>query len=44
MNSFLINSTHEYAIEKEELIKHKTDGHMDINKTRAGAVVIAPLK
>lgn len=42
--SFLINSTHEYAIDKEELIKHKTDGHMDINKTRAGAVVIAPVK
>lgn len=42
--SFLIDAPHEYAITKEELQKHKTDGHMDINKAREGAIVIAPVK
>ncbi len=42
--SFLINSSHEYTMSESELKKHKTDGHMDINKTREGAIVIAPVK
>ncbi|SDC21974.1 Acetamidase/formamidase [Desulfurella multipotens] len=40
---FLIGSPHEYAIEKEQL-SLRTDGHMDINKVRQGAIVIAPVK
>lgn len=39
----LIGAPHEYA-KTEETLKKKTDGHMDINKVRAGAVVIAPVK
>src|SRR5690606_14215466 len=27
-----------------ELKKHKTDGHMDINRVREGAILIAPVK
>ncbi len=42
--SFLIGAPHEYAITEEELKKHKTDGHMDINKVREGSIVIAPVK
>ncbi|WP_349681884.1 acetamidase/formamidase family protein [Desulfurella sp.] len=40
---FLIGAPHEYAIEKEQL-SLRTDGHMDINKVRQGAIVIAPVK
>lgn len=42
--SFLVGAPHEYALEAEALAQHKTDGHMDINKVRPGAIVIAPVK
>lgn len=42
--SFLVGAPHEYALTEEELAKHKTDGHMDINRVREGAVVICPVK
>ncbi|MGB9780921.1 acetamidase/formamidase family protein [Caldanaerobacter sp.] len=42
--TFLIGAEHEYAITKEELERHRTDGHMDINRVRKGAVIIAPVK
>ncbi|HSW35063.1 MAG TPA: acetamidase/formamidase family protein [Candidatus Limnocylindrales bacterium] len=42
--SFLIGAPHEYAMTAEELKEHCTDGHMDINRVRAGAVVIFPVK
>ncbi|WP_353094500.1 acetamidase/formamidase family protein [Tissierella praeacuta] len=42
--SFLIGAPHEYALTGEELATHKTDGHMDINRVREGAVVICPVK
>ena len=42
--SFLIGASHDYALTEEELKKHKTDGHMDINKVREGAILIAPVK
>lgn len=42
--SFLVNAPHEYVLSKEELRKNKTDGHMDINRVREGAIVIAPVK
>lgn len=41
--SFLLGAPHEYS-QTEETLKDKTDGHMDINKVRAGAVLICPVK
>lgn len=40
---FLIGAPHEYAITKEQL-RDVTDGHMDINWVRTGAVLIAPVR
>ena len=40
---FLIGAEHELAITEEQL-EHRTDGHMDIDAVRAGAVVICPVK
>jgi formamidase len=41
--SFLIGAPHEYAITAEQL-EDRTDGHMDIDIVRAGAIVICPVK
>lgn len=40
---FLIDAPHDYGIE-EAGIEQLTDGHMDINRVRAGAVLIAPVR
>lgn len=40
---FLVGAPHEYAQSEEEL-KTVTDGHMDINRVRAGSVLIAPVR
>ncbi|MCC6008148.1 MAG: acetamidase/formamidase family protein [Rhodobacteraceae bacterium] len=40
----LIGAPHDYAITAEQLAAHKTDGHMDIDAVRPGAIVIAPVK
>lgn len=42
--AFLVGAPHAYAITAEELATHKTDGHMDIDAVRAGAVLVAPVK
>lgn len=42
--SFLVGAPHEYAVTQEELDEHRTDGHMDINRVRAGATLICPVK
>ncbi|HHX90800.1 MAG TPA: acetamidase/formamidase family protein [Paracoccus sp.] len=42
--AFLVGAPHEYAITAEELAEHKTDGHMDIDAVRAGAILICPVK
>jgi acetamidase/formamidase len=42
--SFLIGAPHEFALTPEELEKHRTDGHMDIDAARAGAILICPVK
>jgi formamidase len=42
--AFLINAPHKYGMSQEELDRNKTDGHMDANSVRAGAVVICPVK
>lgn len=40
---FLIDAPHDYAKTREELAQ-RTDGHLDINKVRAGATLICPVK
>jgi acetamidase/formamidase len=42
--SFLIGAAHPYALSAQELQTHKTDGHMDIDAVRVGAVLICPVK
>jgi len=39
----LVGAPHEFALEAEEL-EARTDGHMDIDAVRAGAIVVAPVK
>ncbi len=41
---FLINAPHEYSLTKEQLEEARTDGHMDIDSVREGAVLICPVK
>lgn len=41
--SFLINAPHEYGITADDLA-HRTDGHMDIDAVREGALLICPVK
>ncbi|SIS42537.1 acetamidase/formamidase family protein [Salimicrobium flavidum] len=40
---FLIGAPHSYGVTEEEL-EERTDGHMDINRVREGAVLICPVK
>lgn len=42
--SFLVGAPHAYAVTEDELNEHRTDGHMDISRVRAGATVICPVK
>ena len=42
--SFLISAPHEYAITADQLAEHRTDGHLDIDAVRAGAILICPVK
>jgi acetamidase/formamidase len=42
--SFLIGAPHRYALTPSELRQHKTDGHMDVDAVRAGAILICPVK
>lgn len=39
----LLNAPHEYALTEEQLAL-RTDGHMDINRVRTGAVLICPVR
>jgi acetamidase/formamidase len=41
--SFLIGAPHEYALTAEQL-QDRTDGHLDIDAVRAGAILICPVK
>jgi formamidase len=40
---FLVNAPHKYGIPKEKLAA-RTDGHMDIDSVRPGAILICPVK
>jgi formamidase len=42
--AFLVGAPHDYAITAEQLAEHKTDGHMDIDAVRAGAIIVCPVK
>jgi formamidase len=42
--AFLVGAPHRYALTGEELQRHKTDGHMDIDAVRAGAILVCPVK
>jgi formamidase len=42
--AFLIDAPHRYALTAEQLARHRTDGHMDIDAVRAGAILICPVK
>ena len=41
--AFLIGAPHEYALTADEL-ENRTDGHMDIDAVRAGAILVCPVK
>jgi acetamidase/formamidase len=42
--AFLIGAPHRYALSPEQLQAHKTDGHMDVDAVRAGAILVCPVK
>lgn len=42
--AFLVGAPHDYGITAEQLAEHKTDGHMDIDAVRPGAILVAPVK
>jgi formamidase len=42
--AFLVGAPHRYAMDAQELQRHKTDGHLDVDAVRAGAVLICPVK
>jgi formamidase len=42
--SFLIDAPHAFAMTAAELEQHRTDGHMDIDAVRAGAILLCPVK
>ncbi|HEY2788648.1 MAG TPA: acetamidase/formamidase family protein [Gaiellales bacterium] len=41
--AFLLGAPHRHAVTPEQL-ESRTDGHLDIDSTRAGAILIAPVK
>lgn len=42
--AFLVGAPHEYGLTPEELAASKTDGHLDVNAVREGAVLVCPVK
>jgi formamidase len=42
--AFLVGAPHRFALSAGELQQHKTDGHMDIDAVRAGAILVCPVK
>lgn len=41
---FLIGAEHDWGLPDEDALGERTDGHMDINAVREGAVLICPVK
>jgi len=42
--SFLLGAPHDFALTPEQLVQHKTDGHLDAEAVRPGAILICPVK
>src|SRR4051794_11614953 len=42
--AFLVGAPHAYAMTAQGLARHKTDGHLDIDAVRAGAIIVCPVK
>jgi formamidase len=42
--AFLLDAPHGYSFTQDDLDRHKTDGHMDTNSVREGAILICPVK
>ena len=42
--TFLLDAPHQYGISKAQLEEARTDGHMDIDSVRVGAILICPVK
>jgi len=42
--AFLVGAPHRFALTAAELEQHKTDGHLDIDAARAGAIIVCPVK
>jgi formamidase len=42
--AFLVGAPHQYAVTAEQLDEHRTDGHMDIDAVRDGAILLTPVK
>jgi acetamidase/formamidase len=42
--AFLVGAPHRYALDAASLQQHKTDGHLDIDAVRAGAILVCPVK
>src|SRR3954454_23006859 len=42
--SFLVGAPHAFAITADELDRHRTDGHLDIDAVRPGAILVCPVK
>src|SRR3954452_22517230 len=42
--AFLVGAPHRYALSAGELQRPKTDGHLDVNAARAGAIIVCPAK
>ncbi|AGN00798.1 acetamidase/formamidase [Salinarchaeum sp. Harcht-Bsk1] len=41
---FLIGAGHDWGLEDEEELAARTDGHMDVNAVREGAILVCPVK
>ena len=42
--AFLVGAPHAFAMDAAALSQHKTDGHLDIDAVRAGAILVCPVK
>ena len=42
--AFLVGAPHKFALDGPALQQHKTDGHLDIDAVRAGAMLVCPVK
>ncbi len=42
--TFLLDAPHEYGISRERLDECRTDGHLDLDSVREGAILVCPVK